>query len=233
MMPTNFLVAAAIVVGGLWLIRSMAKTPPQGMPRLMRKVGGIVLIGVSALLALRGAFSTALPLFAFGLALVGINAPFMKNFGFGGEKSTAQSSRVVTSYLSMELEHDSGRMDGDILAGRFKGRRLASLSNSELKAFHLEVQQVPDQSRLLFEAWLDRSKAGWRDDWGQASSGSANAGSKMSREEAYAVLGLKAGASHEDIKAAHRRLMKDFHPDKGGSDYLAAKVNQAKDILIG
>ena len=55
----------------------------------------------------------------------------------------------------------------------------------------------------------------------------------FSKNEAYDLLGLKPGASEDDIKAAHKRLMKDFHPDKGGTDYLAAKINQAKDVLLG
>ncbi len=232
MMPTNFLIALAIVVGGLWLIRTMGKTPSTGMPRLMRKIGGFALILVAGVLALRGAFTTALPLFAFGLALVGINAPFAQNFGFGREKSANQASRVVTSLLAMELQHDNGTMDGEILAGPLKGRWLSALNNNELRQFYVATQQTTDQSRVLFEAWLDRAKSGWREAWGEGGSSSSGSG-KMSRDEAFAVLGLKPGASLEEIKAAHRRLMKDFHPDKGGSDYLAAKVNQAKDLLLG
>jgi curved DNA-binding protein CbpA len=54
----------------------------------------------------------------------------------------------------------------------------------------------------------------------------------MNRDEALAVLGLKNGATADTIRAAHRRLMKELHPDRGGSDYLAAKVNQAKDVLL-
>jgi DnaJ family protein C protein 19 len=59
------------------------------------------------------------------------------------------------------------------------------------------------------------------------------AGGPMTRAEAYQVLGLQPGASEENIRAAHRRLMQAAHPDHGGSDWLAARINQARDILLG
>lgn len=56
--------------------------------------------------------------------------------------------------------------------------------------------------------------------------------SDLKSDEALAILGLKKGATAEDVRQAHKRLMKDFHPDKGGTDYLASKINAAKDVLL-
>jgi hypothetical protein len=60
-----------------------------------------------------------------------------------------------------------------------------------------------------------------------------NAGPQMPAAEALKVLGLPPGASADDIRAAHKRLMLQNHPDRGGSDYLASKINEAKDVLLG
>ncbi|MCY4030746.1 MAG: DnaJ domain-containing protein [Hyphomicrobiales bacterium] len=56
---------------------------------------------------------------------------------------------------------------------------------------------------------------------------------KMSREEAFRVLDLEPNASAKEIRSAHRRLISKLHPDKGGGDYLASKINEARDTLLG
>jgi hypothetical protein len=82
----------------------------------------------------------------------------------------------------------------------------------------------------LLWSWLGQRRLG-RQSPGTA--GPRPAGGPMSRQEAYAILGLPAGASVADIRAAHRRLMRGAHPDTGGSDWLAARINQARDVLLG
>lgn len=228
----QFLIALAVVVGGLWLIRKAAKMPPQAARNFLQKLGGGAIIAFSGLLALRGQMQIAVPVFLFGAGLIGKTSVFPNGFSWGG-KTSGQKSRVATSLLAMELAHDSGSMDGEVLSGPSKGRRLSQLDEKDLRAFHMLCTASADQSRALLEAWLDRSKPEWRGAWGQAAASGKSPSGPMSREEALAVLGLKAGASEEEIRSAHRRLMKDFHPDKGGSDYLASKINAAKDILTG
>jgi hypothetical protein len=226
----NLIIALVIAFGGYWLLRQFIAAPATQTAGLMRKAGGVALIAVAGFLTMRGAFNAAIPIFILGLGLLGKSGLFPGGFPWG-QKSAGQRSRVATSLLAMELDHDSGRMVGTVLAGPYKGRLLSALADEELKTFHRQCASVNDQSRALFEAWLDRSKAGWREAWNAGPGTGSTPSGKMSRTEALSVLGLKEGATPDDIRAAHRRLMKEFHPDHGGSDYLAAKINQAKDVL--
>jgi hypothetical protein len=229
----QFFIALAIVFGGIWFIRKMARTPQTAMPGFMQKAAGVGIMGLAGLLAMRGAMQVAVPMFLFGLGLAGKGQAFPNGFNWGKSKSPGQKSRVATSLLAMELDHDSGGMNGEVLSGPLKGRQLSSLTQAEMLSFHGMCKGASDQSLPLYEAWLDRAQPEWRAAWGGGASVPPAAGGAMSREEASAILGLKVGASAADIKAAHKRLMKDFHPDKGGSDYLAAKINAAKDVLLG
>lgn len=153
----------------------------------------------------------------------------------GGTGAAPRDSSIATRSLRVALDHGTGAMQGEVLAGRFAGRSLASLSLAELEALLEELSRLDPESRPLLEAYLERMHGeAWR---GRQSAGPAAppppAGGPMSREEAYAVLGLEPGAEREAILAAHRRLMQKLHPDRGGSTYLAAKLNQAKDCLLG
>jgi DnaJ domain len=229
----QLLIALVIVFGGIWLIRKTARTSPAAMPGFMSKMAGFGIMGFAGWLALLGRMQIAVPLFVFGLGLVGKGQVFPNGFNWGKSKTPGQKSRVATSLLAMELDHDSGVMDGEILNGPTKGRRLTSLTQDEQLAFHGLCRKAPDQSQALYEAWLDRAQPEWRNNWGGGAKPANQGNGSMTRDEAYAVLGLKNGATPDDIKSAHKRLMKDFHPDKGGSDYLASKINAAKDVLLG
>ncbi|MGQ0486280.1 MAG: DnaJ domain-containing protein [Hyphomicrobiales bacterium] len=229
----NFILALVIVFGGWWLLRKLGSTQPAKIRGLLRMAAGGAILALAGFLALRGAMNVAVPLFLLGLGFLGQPAMFPDGFPWK-PKTPGQRSRVTTGLLAMELEHDTGRMDGTVLAGPLQGRQLSALSEAELRSLHRLCGNAADQSLALLEAWLDRSKPDWRRAWGRPAGGGAAApgGGAMSRQEAFAVLGLKPGAATGDIRAAHRRLMKEFHPDRGGSDYLAAKINQAKDVLL-
>ncbi|MFL5258534.1 MAG: DnaJ domain-containing protein [Hyphomicrobiales bacterium] len=228
----NLVIALAVVMGAYWALRTLAYTPPAQISGIIRKIGGAALIGVAGLLAVRGAIVVAVPLFAVGLGLMGYSGALGGGFPWQ-QKQRGQASRVKTQYFAMELDHDTGSMDGEVLAGPFAGRRLSSLSEGDLRQLYAQCGGATDQSRQLLEAWLDRTRNGWRERWeAPRAGGRPRPSTAMNAEEALAVLGLRKGASANDIRSAHRRLMKELHPDRGGSDYLAAKVNQAKDVLL-
>jgi hypothetical protein len=147
--------------------------------------------------------------------------------------ATGTSSGVETAMLRMTLDHDTGIMSGEVLAGTFKGARLHELTLAQLAALLEECRAADAQSAAVLEAYLERVHGTeWRRQAGGSAPG-ARADGRMSREEAYEVLGLAPGAETQAIVDAHRRLMQKLHPDRGGSTYLAAKLNQAKDVLLG
>ena len=228
----NFILGLVIVVGGWYLIKSFANAQPAQVRGLIRKMGGIAVMAFGGFMMLKGEINVAIPLFMLGLGLMGQQAMFPNGMPWQ-RKSPGQSSQVSTSIIAMQLDHDTGRMEGDVLSGPYRGRKLSSLTLPEAQALHAQCAAAPDQSRALFEAWIERTRPEWRQQWNSGAGRSAATSSpKMTRAEALAILGLKEGASADDIRAAHRRLMKTAHPDLGGSDYLAAKINEAKEFLL-
>lgn len=235
-MTRIFLLLAILLIVIPIAVMLFLKASPARLAAILRIMAGSVLLAVGTLLATRGLALLGGPLAFFGFMMLS-RALGMGPFGrwpIGRRKSGGQSSSVRTKILAMELDHDSGNMDGEVLAGEFAGRRLSDLSLEELSALMGECSAAGDQSQALLEAYLDRAHPDWREGAGDDSTSQAGGtGAKMSVGEAYEILGLEPGAGEEDIIAAHRRMMKQYHPDQGGSDYLAARINQAKDLLLG
>ena len=142
-------------------------------------------------------------------------------------------SKIRSSFLAMELDHDTGAVSGRVVKGRYAGTDLIDLGEMETRVLLAEIQHDPDSMSLL-ESWLDVNRKGWREYFAEQDAGRApdNAPATDPVAEAYQVLGLKPGASDDEIKTAHRDLMKAMHPDHGGSSYLATKINQARDVLL-
>lgn len=158
-----------------------------------------------------------------------------------GEASTGgpagRTSDIATDMLTMQLDHRTGELDGDVLQGKFAGRSLASLGLQDLFDLLVECQRDDPRAVPLLETYLDRRYPNWRSEAGaeddNRGEGRSHASGAMDDATARRILDVSPNASPEEIRAAHRRLMNKLHPDHGGSSYLAAQLNQAKDVLLG
>jgi hypothetical protein len=195
---------------------------------------------------LRYAAPALLTLFGLGLTLAGRAGLGMTLIGIAAalfarvrqvqpmSDSSGRRSHVRSAALEMELDLDSGDMNGLVLAGRFEGAELDAMADDDLAALYDELS-MDEESRQLLEAYLDRRIAGWRERFdmnGGDGLGGAPGTGPMTEQEAHEILGLGAGATEADVREAHRRLMKRVHPDAGGSASLAARINEAKDFLL-
>jgi hypothetical protein len=217
----------------LWALHAFTKIQPQTAAVVLKTGGGLGALAVAGLLGVRGRLDIAIPLGLTGLGLLGWLPWSIPGLGARTRKSAGQVSRVRSAFLEMELDHDTGAMRGRILAGRHEGATLDALDVATLAGF---LPDIDEESRSLLMAYLDRREPLWRENaQANATTGSSRRGwstGKMTEEEAYQILGVEPGASAKDIGLAHRSLMKKLHPDQGGSTYLAARVNEAKDVLL-
>jgi hypothetical protein len=224
-----------VIVLVLVLVAMQAFTAanPKKLAPVLKTVGGVGALGGAAFLASRGQLGLAIPLGFAGLGLLGWLPWGPAGFGARTQKSEGQVSRVRSAFVEMELDHDTGAMRGRILAGRHEGKSLDALDIATLTEC---LTEIDEDSRALLMAYLDRRQPRWREDVqgdaAAAAHGSPWSSGKMTEEEAYQILGVQPGASAEEIGRAHRALMKKLHPDQGGSTYLAARVNEAKDVLL-
>jgi DnaJ-domain-containing protein 1 len=216
----------------LWAASVFAKADTRKLVRLLRPAGGIGTLALAVFLGVRGELAVAVPLGFAGLSMLGWMPFGPAGFGQRTSKTPRQVSRVRSAFLEMELEHDTGAMRGRILAGPHQGVTLDALSVATLVGL---LADIDEESRALLAAYLDRREPRWRenaDGDAAAGQGAPARSGKMTPEEAYQILGVEPGASAAEIGRAHRTLMKKLHPDQGGSTYLAARVNEAKDIRL-
>jgi hypothetical protein len=224
---------AAIAFGIAWFLRTSPSTAARVLRPILVVLGGI---GVGGLLIVAVRFLPGLLPELFGLAgfvIAALIARAARHRSSGGFSSPGKGQRteVRTAFLQAWIDHASGDVGGTVLSGRFVGRTLDSLADSELLDLHAECAADADSLKVL-EAYLDRRLGA---DWQSTRKTPPPRGPRtdMTREEALAVLGLAEGASADEIRAAHRRLIQRMHPDVGGSADLAARINRAKDVLLG
>lgn len=238
----QIILGAAALAAVFWILNGYTKAAPSLLAGGARKLGGIAAIGVGGLLLARGRFDIALPLMIFGAGIAGWLPSAFGGGALGGlfgrrtAPSPGQTSQVRSRTLAMELDHDSNTLKGRVLEGRFAGRSLDELQPPDLMTLFREIS-ADQEGRSLLEAYLDRRTPAWRQHFQEDAASRAGDGDgrrhAMTKEEAHQILGVQPGAPTDEIKRAHRTLMKKLHPDQGGSTYLAARVNEARDLLLG
>ena len=237
-MPRLILLLAIIAVAYILFKRAQSVPPHRRRAEYMKLGLGlavVVVIGLTLtgrmhwigaaltglLVAMRQMLPTLIRLFPMLASMRGQGAP-----------RQGQTSTVETEILRMQLDHDSGDLHGEVLKGRYQGWRLDDMDRQQLEEL-LDYCRAEDQDSVqLLDSYLQRRFPGEGPFGGSRQQAGQDSGGNMTRKEALAVLGLQEGASEEEIVAAHRKLMQKLHPDRGGNDYLAAKINQAKDTLL-
>jgi hypothetical protein len=227
----------AVLSGFLLLVYLFVNADPARLARGLKVTGIVIAVLAVATLAISPASgrlaALLVPVAMMMPLLVRVRALLDRyRTPTGGQAST-----VATPFLRMTLDHDTGSMTGTVLRGRFSGMRVEELGMADLMALLRECRAEDEEGARLLEAYLDRLHPDWRDELAGERAGSSGGGTRstsgdMTVEEAYAILGLAPGADAEAIKEAHRRLMVKLHPDHGGSDYLATKINRARDVLL-
>jgi DnaJ domain len=241
-----FVLGIAVLVGVILIARGAAGADPKVVARLLKGTalgfGALVLVFLIA----TGRFGLASMIFFGSLPVILRWRALSRMARSWRGPSPGQRSDIETAYLRMSLDHDTGMLKGTVLEGHHRGRLLEELTPGELMELLQECRVHDEQSATLLESYLDRVYgAEWRGGegaeagagqggggGGSAGAGPATGSGRMTRNEAYEILGLSPGADADAIKQAHHRLMLKIHPDHGGTTYLAAKINQAKDVLL-
>jgi hypothetical protein len=231
---------AAFLIGAHWYVNANVRT----LKKVLFFVVGGLLAALALFFVVTGrlgwavfAASALIPMLMRARMVYRAARNFSRMAGAGQGAPSGQTSDVETRFLRMGLDHDTGDVWGEVIDGPFKGRGLDDMTVSEKLDLLRHCWDEDEHSARVLEAYLDRVHPDWRDRAGDAGPGKPGGGGAsragaMTREQALAVLGLSEGASREEIKAAYQRIISGLHPDHGGSDYLAAQVNEAKAVLL-
>ncbi len=236
-MIAYLILGLCLIAGFVLLARWFVTSEPKKVLSVLRWVAAVLGVIVAGFLLWGGRHTLAALALPALLPLLLRWRMIWNRFKAAQGPSPGRTSEVETRFLNMTLDHDSAVMRGLVKEGRFRGRVLEDLSLEELVALWAECRSEDPQSAAVLEAYLDRTQGEpWREAAAHSGAGEgprAPPGGAMTRQEAYEILGLAPGAGAAEIHEAHRRLMQKIHPDHGGSNYLAAKINEAKQLLLG
>jgi hypothetical protein len=229
----------AIAVTLVVLIRRAQRQPPhKRRAAYLQIILGAAVVGVVILTlmgkmhwlgaAITGLLVVARQMLPLLIRLLPMLGSLRGQAGSTGSKQSEVSARILT----MTLDHDSGDLSGVVLEGPFKDWLLEELDRQQLDELLAYCQREDADSAQLLASYLEQRFPDDETAHERAESDHPHNATGLSRAEALSLLGLEEGATHDEIISAHRTLIQKVHPDRGGSDYLAAKINEAKDFLL-
>ena len=223
---------AAILI--LWFLLSRSNLLPKVRvsAATLEKTASVIAVLASFAVLLRGNVWAALVTFGIGLWLLGRAS---RRGGGTAVRRPSTISRVRSAMIEMDYDHADGTMTGRIIAGPHEGHLLEDLDKGQCETIHAICRRDDADGARLLETYLHRRFPGWRPAGqadGDAGERRARHSSRMSEDEAYEVLGLRRGAPRDEIVRSHRTVMKKWHPDQGGTADLAARANEAKEVLL-
>ena len=228
----HMLAAIGIIGFCFWALGGFKALTASNLVQQVRVTAGVLAISVAVTFTLRQMYGYAIPLLLVGMWLLGAGKSIaLPSLSWpGGNAESGQ--RITTAHLDLQVEPATGSVRGRVLKGVFAGRQVERLAAAELALLWRDCRFEDAESADLIAGWLDRTHPTWREDMARAEN-EPGPGGIMTRAEALEILGLEAGAKTDDVRRAHRNLIKKMHPDAGGSGYLAAKINEAKNVLVG
>ena len=229
-----FILGISVLIGLVFVIRGLRKTSPKNAQKVMFILVGLVSAAIVIFLVISGRIGP-LGWLLFLLPMIWRWRAIKQMLGNIRGPTPGKYSDIETVYLRMNLEHDTGVLRGTVLKGAFEGRLLEEMPVNDIINLLHECRIQDPQSAEVLETYLDRIHgAGWRNASGAHTDDNPPVGDdgSMTRSQALEILGPQPGATNEEIRTAHRSLLKANHPDRGGSTWLAAQINRAKDLLL-
>jgi hypothetical protein len=229
----TLIITLTILALGAWGLGWLKRNYPGLATRPSRVAMGVALVLLGIVAGAKGQVWLSGPAVSVGIWLLWSTSS--EGGGWwprSSGKRSAPVERITTDHLEIERDPVTGAMRGRVLKGFFKGRTLQRMQPVELAHLWQDCRLTDPASAQLVEPFLDRAHPTWREDMARDEAGLGHNGA-MPSDEALEILGLEPGASTDDIRRAHRELMLKLHPDRGGSTYLAAKINAAKEALLG
>lgn len=219
------LIFAAVILFFLFKWIHKFKKTPQDQQK--QKLFQLFLIGVAVAILFGvvtgkmhwfgAVIAGALPFLRNGLGLIMRFAPLLI-------RSTGGKARFNTEHLNVEIDLNNKSVTGVVTKGLHEGKQIQQLTPQELDEL-LEYYQSRDKKSVFFIKAVKKGFTAQNDPPPQTFI-------DPDRQEALQILGLSDNPSKEEIIKAHRKLINKLHPDRGGNDFLASRVNQARDTLL-